>query len=392
MTALCPGGGSSSPKTGAAAVTTYSAGLLADLLVTVGSPWLIPVIPLLGLAPLVLASFCATDPPAMPVFTSAETNAILNLTFGANFDSGLTKAAAVVLNAIWGQSCKCDVGTAAVPSPPAIPAGTPIFQAPTPNAAQPCDARTITPTNLTFGNSLYRYEQLNPGYNITAFSVNIVQSVFSAPGCSVQWTISWFALASSVTPTRTDTFTLTPTQTYNFAFTAPPNTTAVEISCLGLGLSGITNIADSYQLWCNGTLPGSVQSPCCPPDASTQAYLDIIVKQLTLVQRQLAPFAYIHGTAHAGLSGIGQFSVSGLLGLAVAVTTLPARAGATAGDPITIYDAGWVNVGTADGWSPRQFITSNPTIIKPVSGDVTLVGYSIPADVVMTITELVREP
>ena len=113
---------------------------------------------------------------------------------------------------------------------------------------------------------------------------------------------------------------------------------------------------------------------------------------MNLIQRQLAPFAYVHGTVHTGISGNGQLAVSGLLGVAVDVTTLPARAGRTSGDPDQLYDVGWINVGTADGFGPRQFISSNPFILRPVPGDMTLIGYSIPADVVVTITELVREP
>jgi hypothetical protein len=62
------------------------------------------------------------------------------------------------------------------------------------------------------------------------------------------------------------------------------------------------------------------------------------------------------------------------------------------GDPNRIYDVGWVNVGTPDGWQEPQYITSNPFVIQPVSGDVTVVGYSIPHDVTVTITELIREP
>ena len=96
--------------------------------------------------------------------------------------------------------------------------------------------------------------------------------------------------------------------------------------------------------------------------------------------------------AYSGLSGNGQFAISGLLGVSVALTTVPGRIGLVAGDPDTIFDAGWVTLGTADGWGPRQFITSNPFILRPIAGDMTLLGYSIPADVVATITELTREP
>jgi hypothetical protein len=138
--------------------------------------------------------------------------------------------------------------------------------------------------------------------------------------------------------------------------------------------------------------PFSPNVGCCPVDSAVYSILNAIMSQVTLIQRQLAPFSYVTGAAHTGLSGTGQFAVQGLLGLSVNITTTPARLGLTIGDPNTLWDAGWINVGTADGWGPRSFITSDPFILKPVSGDVTLVGYSIPSDVVVTITELVREP
>jgi hypothetical protein len=114
---------------------------------------------------------------------------------------------------------------------------------------------------------------------------------------------------------------------------------------------------------------------------------------VTLLQRQSTPFAYIVSTAHTGLSGNSQFAVHGLIGLAIAITTLPTRAGVQLGNPDTLWDVGWIDVGTADGWFNRAFLKTNPQVIFPRDmGAVTLIGYSIPADVVVTITELVREP
>lgn len=131
---------------------------------------------------------------------------------------------------------------------------------------------------------------------------------------------------------------------------------------------------------------------CCPPDAASIALWNAILQQITLVQRQISPFAYIASTAHTGLTGNGQFTVQGILGLAVTLTTTPGRLGQVSGDPTSIFEAGWINVGTVDGWGPREFISSSPFLLRPIPGDITRVGYSIPADVVVTITELVREP
>lgn len=96
------------------------------------------------------------------------------------------------------------------------------------------------------------------------------------------------------------------------------------------------------------------------------------------------------GTAHPGLSDIGEFPVSGILGLAVFFTTLPNRIGVAEGDPDTLYDVGWINIGTDAGWQTRMRPTTNPWMVFPERmKEMTRVGFSIPPDVVCTISELV---
>lgn len=97
------------------------------------------------------------------------------------------------------------------------------------------------------------------------------------------------------------------------------------------------------------------------------------------------------GSAHEGLTGEGAFAVSGIHGLSVIYTTLPPRIGMALGDPDTIYTGAWINVGNDWGWQPRMF----PNTIKwmafpPDMHQMTVVGYSIPEDVVLTIAELVQ--
>ncbi len=112
----------------------------------------------------------------------------------------------------------------------------------------------------------------------------------------------------------------------------------------------------------------------------------------TLVQRQGVPFGYLAGGVHAGLSGNGQFAVSGILGLAVHFTTLPGTYPPHAGDPDTYHQIGKVSVGTADGWLRSWEPTHSPYMILEVSGAITLVGYAFPSGIVATITELRHEP
>jgi len=114
---------------------------------------------------------------------------------------------------------------------------------------------------------------------------------------------------------------------------------------------------------------------------------------VTLIQRQAAPFSYINGASHSGLSGQGHIDVQGLIGVSVNLTTTPGRIGSVDGDPDTLFDVGWINLGTGDGSGRRLFVSSDPWVYFPNSAAlITRVGYTFQPDVVATITELIREP
>jgi len=48
---------------------------------------------------------------------------------------------------------------------------------------------------------------------------------------------------------------------------------------------------------------------------------------VTLIQRQAAPFGYVPGAIHAGLTGTGVIAIQGLIGCKVDITTLPTQLG-----------------------------------------------------------------
>ena len=153
------------------------------------------------------------------------------------------------------------------------------------------------------------------------------------------------------------------------------------------------NCTIQLEFFCGGTTAGQPLQPCCPPDEATQNSLQALMQLVTLIQRQTAPFSYVLGTAHAGLSGNGSFSVQGLLGCKVQIDAFSSQVGLEGGDPDVVWQGGWINWGNADGVSPRQFIASSPMVSLPTAaGQFTSVHYSLPPGVVVTITELVREP
>jgi hypothetical protein len=124
---------------------------------------------------------------------------------------------------------------------------------------------------------------------------------------------------------------------------------------------------------------------------ATNSTVALIRQDVQLIQRQKVPFAYVPGSLTAGLTGNGQLAVSGILGLAVELTTLPFAIGEEDGNPLAYFGSGWVATGTADGWRSSTPIRHNPMWL-PAEPDDTLVGYSLPPGAVANIQTFVREP
>lgn len=397
MTGIC-GGGTSGPKVGASAVVLVGSGTIATLLEQSGNPWLEFAAALLTLPELVLSTFCATDPPAMPTFTSAESSALLNVTFGADLTSGLAKFADLVRNLAWQQYCQCTSGALVVPPPVAPPAGTPIYQAPPPPSGQACFTfKRQSPTaalQIAAGNSIAFGGGSNSSPIVNVTAIRITATGTPSFGTGHQYAFNLFGSTDGGVGTSigsSQVFPLSGTNYYLVNNPVPNNRFFYANLVAAGGGTGTTDVLPIiFELFCGGALPG-VQQPCCPPDAATQSSLDLILKMVTLTQRQLAPFSYIHGEVDAGLSGNGSIACFGILGVKVDITTAPSRLGQVLGDPVSIWEAGWINIGTPDGFGPRHFITSDPFVVMPVTAAATVIGYSIPDDVVVTITQLVME-
>jgi hypothetical protein len=124
-----------------------------------------------------------------------------------------------------------------------------------------------------------------------------------------------------------------------------------------------------------------------------RAEIDQILGLVTLIQRQSVPFAYVPGTVHTGLSGAGTLSVQGLIGAKVAFTTLPSELGRVGTSPVELFDAGFITWGTADGYAQSEHLEHSPQLSLPARCSAfTSLAYDLHPGVVVTITELVREP
>lgn len=377
------------------------------------APWLEPFIGY-GAAEmsLHLPTFCAVDPPADPGLTGPELLSLVALGPGPLTQGATDKLKQLLRRWAWPSFCRCAaVTTPAVPPIPTAPTGTPAINPPQIDNSAPC------------------YELRHPGYTVNSIgSGNNITSAFWSP--SIQFVNStlqpvfnatpgqaWSTIRLSVTNTATAPFgwnvtintwqwpggssthfnqqntVLAPgatiTQTFHYDSSNPYLQSGFTVN----SGSGVSQIIYSMDMWCSGG-PGANISPCCPPDLTANSLLTQILAQVNLIQRQAAPFGYLPGATHAGLTGSGHLTVADLLGCKLTITTFPPGViGTVAGDPLTLFEAGWINWGSADGFRAREFIGASPLLSFPAdAGAMTKIGYSLNAGVVATIDELVREP
>jgi hypothetical protein len=393
MTGLCTGG-TSGVKAGFATVVDYSAGLIFNLLAAKNLKILAPILPLVNVPTLTLASFCSADPPTMPTFTLAETDAVLKLQFGSDFDSGISKIKDLILNAIWFDACECTSGTPVAFPTPTIPTDTPAFQPPLPPIIPPC-VPLLTETHALIPGGFLNFTSVSIlGANATM----VVMHSSNSGGDSIS---SATRTVYAVSPTGTNTFLGSWNAVANAAIpekrlAIPAGTDHILWGIQEAGHTGVShNFVDTIEIWCSGGTPeGTSALPCCPPDESTQSYLDLILNMVTLMQRQTAPFAYVYGANHTGLTGDGELAVSGLLGVSVDVTAVGSEVGSRAGTPQHLFDVGYVTLGTPDGWLASRSIDADGALelARPGVGAITRVGYTLNSGVVVGIRELIREP
>lgn len=411
MTLVC-GGGASSAKSGFPSLVTMDAASILAFINSNASSlgFLLSFGGLLNTITYDLSTYCTTDPPALPSNSDIQT-ALVNIITG---DPLTRLQAQLTLNNtvgryLWPYFCQCTSGAA--PTAPTAPSVTNVPSV-NPNLGgvlgQPCWDATITElaansTNWADAPTQKALVPYSTGYPAgTPVPTSITLSVSSdtagadpaSPILSVSWRGPTGSIISTVGAFSTGQSHCNAGATCTVTTTPPTGAASFVTTVSGVtsdSMIGTNSATMRFTMYCSGQNPSVPAGPCCPPDPILTGRLQQILDLVTLIQRQAVPFAYIGGAAHTGLSGNGNFAVSGILGLRVDLTTVPGRLGESSGDPVSLWDAGWINVGSADGFGPRLFISSNPMLVLPVSSAATVVGYSIPADVTATITELIRE-
>lgn len=414
MTTIC-GGGSSSPLPGVAG-SIYVDQAYVQSLLPAALAWLYPYLPFMhGLQIGSVASFCAVDPPIVPAVPSAAD--ILgflsgnNLTAFINVNQFLQELTRTYL---WYKICGCNVGSPTAYTPPTNPGNMPVVNPPqvTPPTAAPC--RTIQTTSVAYdglpgtaGTLKALLGTYNPGAQtgtgppflagVTYYTYSATLTAAGANHPNMIFNMEFLNASGGLVGALTGpTVVSGGTATFSGTIAAPGSpATWSQIALTLVPASGTVSsdlITVNVNFYCGGG-PGQVTAPCCPPDPVLMAQLNQILGLVTLVQRQAVPFSYVAGPVHAGLTGAGVLSVSGLIGAKVDCTTVPASLGLSVGAPDEHFDLGWITWGTADGYPQSVRVEHTPQLsLPPRAGAFTDLAYTLHPGVVATITELVREP
>lgn len=411
--------GTSAPRAGVADDIILTAAVLSSIL-PAGAVWLEPFIgAIAGITELHLPTLCAVDPPADPGITGADILSLVTLGPGPLTASATAKLEQLFARYAWYVFCQCtSVTTPAAPTFPTAPSGLPSIN-PTGLVGVPAGAcATYTALRLTDATVHPIMELLSGTYiNYTGGPVDSSLRVPIPTGAiSVQWTCANNgpgAESTATTPHWTP-FLNFYTGTTFISHVASSTTLAGTTGRLGeveqSAVAPIPSGADSFnvtassptamvsnpsltvQFFCSTGVATAPPAPCCTAsDPITVGMLTQILQMVTLLQRQAAPFAYVTGTLHSGLSGTGNISVQGVLG-ALLNASVPARAGVESGTPETVFDIGWINFGTADGYTEnRQIRTDSQVVLPTQAGLYTLIGYTLLPGVTLSVTELRRE-
>lgn len=335
-------------------------------------------------------TFCAAEPPSLPVLDAGD---ILSIVTGGRLGTflvGLSKARQFLEYYAWYSLCHCLVdATPPPPAPQSPPSGIPVVNPPgagtgTVNCASQVSAQQSVPSSTFVNQAAFALPLGAQTLDITMQNI-----VFGATPGGMQWAYRFLdtsgnSLVGSPTlapvasgVTRTDTVTIL------------PNASRFEASVTAGAVTQTNKAQTSVVVNCNPS-PTPVVNPI-DPEAS--GLLHQILNLVTLIQRQIVPFAYVSGAVHAGLSGSGNLEVQGLVGARVDLTTVPGALGREGALPEEIFEAGFLTWGTDDGYPQSETIRHTPYVSLPPRASVFVdLAYDLHPGVVATITELVREP
>lgn len=395
MTALCSGG-ASQKKAGIQRYFNMTGSSAAALLNNVPTKFAVPLAAALASTLYDLDSFCDSDPPAMPTFDLSDA-----LAFAAGFPSNpfayqatLQKVADLVKIYAWYQFCQCaSVTTPPAPTPPTPPTDWPDL-APGPTVIPgPCNTTTFTTIAGTCnGQTFNRGGGGWPvGIQPTAILYHNKTSIQTGTGASQDF--KWEQVDANNVTVKLTTYSMPPAFEFDQVVEVHPSARSIRLTTVGTSGTGCSFITGTrYDAYC-GVVPGQPLPTCCPPDPQIVQRLEGIWEYVQLLQRQIAPFAFVNGEVHGPLSGSGSITVDEtIVGIRVSLDPLPSHYGLAPGTPDYHFDVGFASLGDADGWFGERRLTSIVTTWQPRwAGAVTRIGYTLSPGVTAAITELERE-
>lgn len=362
--------------------------------------WAIPIAGFLGLITYDLTTFCTDDPPAIPVVDwTAEALTLLSILNPVARVQAVKNFSDLIGHYLWYDFCECTAGGTPTPpgAPPAAPIDFPLVDPPIIGASPAgvcfaADSGVITIPAATgpFIPPFYDLPIPNTATFVSATLENLSGNgnaiagwgLFQRPTAGSNTGASYL-LQTAVSTADGAKSTLSGGIVHPTWFYGPIPSNTNGTAC---------KVRVTASFYC-GSSPGQPSAPCCPPDPTLTAMLQNIWQQVSLIQRQAVPFGYVPGTVHSALSGAGSFSIQGILGAKVDVTTLPSSYGRSGTNPTEYFDLGFVSFGTADGWPTSYRLEHDPTMMLPARcGLYTDLEYDLAPGVVVTITELLREP
>jgi hypothetical protein len=407
MTDRCSGG-TSAPRAGAPEFVAVATGMLSALFQARGGKFLTMALPFLQLPTIELAPFCASPQPTVADLTADEANALLKVQWGSSdWNSAIEKLKTMALAVIWDDFCECTSGTRVPFVPPVQPSGTVTIVNDPIGLPTACDVQTsYFPGDQVAGD--YAVQIWNghlhppPGNLETQFQVTVRMTIdidhaagWVGPMPDLRVQVQYHGGGNVEPPIPLGQglhfeWTHTTTQVDRgfglvwFDIIRPTLTFHADVANAG--------VTTKYEVFCSPLGSGGIgPEPCCPPDEATSNRLDAILSMVTLLQRQLAPFAHILGESNA-VTGRGTIGVQGLLGVKVDLTSIPDSYGVAVGSPDAHFDVGWLSISTADGLLDQHRITAALETWFPRSmSDATILGYSLAPGVTATITSVVRE-
>lgn len=395
MTAIC-GGGTSSAQPGFGAFTYMAPAAIGAFLNNIPTLWAVPLAAAIGAVTYELAVFCTDDPPAVPTITADDVIAVISHDDIAAQITAVNKFRDLIGAFKWYDVCQCDtIATPAKPTAPTAPTGMPTIDVGPPTGTSqgnPCFNNTSA-TALNNGSFNYGSRFWHPPATLP-LSVRYVlhQPVppsYSGPPTQYSVTFSGNGNVPLISTTNMPLL-----WDFDVTLAVPPGATETRVN--GTNTTTLASPQGSLQIigYCPGSGGGQTASSGCCTDPVLQSQVDQVLQMVTLIQRQIAPFAFIDGEVHSGLTGTGTFDLSDTRnGVRVALTATPGRVGVIAGEPDALFDAGYVSLGDADGWFASSPIRHSPMIWQPRwMGAVSRVGWALTPGVEASITELRREP